>query len=246
MGNKDERQIIADFLRLRVDGIIFVYSGLSASESKESLAGVACVHVDPLQPQNLPTVETNRDTAIQLLLGHLFMHGHRRFALLGISETDNWRWPSLVAHSKAFGLDPGVALTPVSHDLSGICPIESGRLMAEAALRLPQRPTAFVAINDQVAIGAIQTLRDAGISVPGEISVTGYDNLELARQLRPTLTTIEQCSQVLMETAGKVLLEEIALPPARRGFYLKKVNAPRLIVGESTGPASSLPHRNKK
>ena len=80
-------------------------------------------------------------------------------------------------------------------------------------------------------------LREGGVSVPREISVTGFDNLDLGRKLHPTLTTIEQNSVQLMERAGALLLREIKLPPPERGKPTVELVAPELVIGESTGPA---------
>jgi DNA-binding LacI/PurR family transcriptional regulator len=88
-----------------------------------------------------------------------------------------------------------------------------------------------------MAIGVVHTLRAAGVSIPREISVTGFDNLDLGRKLHPTLTTIEQNSVQLMERAGALLLDQIKLPPAERGKPLIETVAPELVIGESTGPA---------
>jgi DNA-binding LacI/PurR family transcriptional regulator len=85
--------------------------------------------------------------------------------------------------------------------------------------------------------GAIQALREAGIDVPRQMSVTGFDNIEIARKLHPTITTIEQNSQHLMQRAGEMLLEQIAPRAEGRSAPVSEVTPPELIVGESTGPA---------
>jgi DNA-binding LacI/PurR family transcriptional regulator len=69
------------------------------------------------------------------------------------------------------------------------------------------------------------------------MSVTGFDNLDFARHLHPTLTTIDQNPLRLMERAGAILLEQIKLPPEKRGRAEAEFVAPELVVGESTGPA---------
>ena len=69
------------------------------------------------------------------------------------------------------------------------------------------------------------------------MSVTGFDNLSLARKLHPTVTTIDQNPARLMHRAGELLLEQIALPPAKRGRLVIETVAPELVIGESTGLA---------
>ena len=109
--------------------------------------------------------------------------------------------------------------------------------MTEEVLRWPDRPTALIARDDQVALGAIQALREAGVEVPREMSVTGFDNLDLARRLHPTLTTIDQGSEALMERAGEMLLAQMAPAKSRAGVPLTETVAPEMVLGESTGPA---------
>jgi DNA-binding LacI/PurR family transcriptional regulator len=102
---------------------------------------------------------------------------------------------------------------------------------------MKKRPTALVTANDQIAIGAIHTLRAAGVSIPRELSVTGFDNLDLGRKLHPTLTTIDQNSTQITERAGRLLIEQIKLPAEERGKPIAEMVAPELVIGESTGPA---------
>jgi DNA-binding LacI/PurR family transcriptional regulator len=69
------------------------------------------------------------------------------------------------------------------------------------------------------------------------MSVTGFDNLSFARKLHPTLTTVDQNPARLMQRAGELLLEQIALAPQKRGRPLTETISPDFITGESTGPA---------
>jgi LacI family transcriptional regulator len=109
--------------------------------------------------------------------------------------------------------------------------------MTEEVLSWTNRPTAIIARDDQMVLGVLQALRHARIEVPRQMSVTGFDNLSLARKLHPTLTTIEQNPARLMQRAGELLLEQIALPPQKRGSPITETIAPELVTGESTGPA---------
>jgi LacI family transcriptional regulator len=95
----------------------------------------------------------------------------------------------------------------------------------------------LIARDDLVALGAIQALRQAGVEVPRQMSVTGFDNLDLARWLHPTLTTIDQSPLRLMERAGEMLLADIARPAKSRGAGITEAIAPEFIQGESTAPA---------
>lgn len=235
---QQEIRAIEDFRRIRVDGIVLIHSELDAATCRRVLDGMACVQVDPHAPQSIATVSVDRRRAMRLLMEHLLRLGHRTFALLGISEGDPWRWAALVETVEAHGLDPARAFNVVEGTPSVESPIEAGELMAETVLRWPKRPTAMIALDDRMALGAIQALKKAQIDVPRQMSVTGFDNLDLARKLHPTLTSIEQNPLRLMERAGTMLLEQLELTAEQRGrAVVAETVAPELVIGESTGPA---------
>jgi DNA-binding LacI/PurR family transcriptional regulator len=233
-----ELRAIENFRRIHVDGVVLLYSELDAKSAVEALKGMPCVQVDPHHPQTIPSVSLDRHKAMRLLMDHLFRLEHKSFGLLGTGRSDVWRWPALVDIARARQLDAEKVYMQFDDHLEVESQIERGQLMAEAVLKMNRRPTALIAANDQMAIGVIHTLRAAGVSIPREISVTGFDNLDLGRKLHPTLTTIEQNSAQLMERAGSLLLGQIKLPAADRGKRLVELVAPELVIGESTGPAA--------
>lgn len=232
---QNELRVIADFVSIRVDGIVLVYSTLSTS-IRELLKGTACIFVDPHTPQELPSIAVDRRDAMRMLFEHLYRMDHREFVLFGFNQTNPWRWQALAEAAQDRGLDPHKVFRSVEMPVAP-SQIRAGRIMAEAVLKWPQRPRAVIAIDDRVALGAIQGFKDAGVEVPREISVTGFDNLDFARNLHPTITTIEQNPLRLMERAGEMLVAEMALPPEKRGDALHEKVPAELVVGESTGPA---------
>lgn len=233
---QQEIRAIEDFQRIHVDGIVLIHSELDAATSRKVLGNTACVHVDPHEPQPTTCVSVDRRRAMRLLMEHLLRLGHRSFALLGIGEDDPWRWSALVETVEAHGLEAARALNVVKSMPEVESPIEAGELMAEAVLKWPKRPTALIALDDRMALGAIQALKNANIEVPRQMSVTGFDNLDLARKLHPTLTSIEQNPLRLMERAGALLLEQLEVPAEERGKAAAETVAPELVIGESTGP----------
>jgi DNA-binding LacI/PurR family transcriptional regulator len=95
-------------------------------------------------------------------------------------------------------------------------------------------------MSDAIAIGAIRTLRNRGLSVPGDVSVVGFDDIEMAETTDPPLTTVHQPIRGKGEEAARLLLAVIAgtsQPPGHRRL------ATRLIVRASTGPASAQQRR---
>jgi LacI family transcriptional regulator len=91
-----------------------------------------------------------------------------------------------------------------------------GRRVAERILAGGRVPRALVCANDQTAIGVMAALQQAGLSVPGDVAVTGFDGIRLGRHLRPSLTTVVQPMAALGDTAVAMLEERIGgaeLPP---------------------------------
>lgn len=112
----------------------------------------------------------------------------------------------------------------------------TGQLAVREILAAPHEvtPDAIVCANDQMAIGAIQELRAAGIRVPADISVTGFDDFYLGALVSPALTTVRQPMRLLGERACSLLLERIAEPGRPR--TIERMPA-ELIVRESCGCA---------
>lgn len=179
--------------------------------------------------------------AAELSLRHLYQLGHRQIAFMrgrAASSDSADRWKSLMAVAKEIGLDvpqelvmqvEGVASSPelgfpITHDL----------------LRRSQDFTAIVAFNDLAAIGAIRALHEHGLSVPGDISVVGFDDFEYAAYNSPSLTTIRQPLRKMGNMAAHMLLERI-----RGGSESDKEVAivPELVIRESTAPP---PARRRK
>jgi LacI family transcriptional regulator, repressor for deo operon, udp, cdd, tsx, nupC, and nupG len=83
---------------------------------------------------------------------------------------------------------------PVSHDLIMYSDftIEGGFKCAKQLLELREKPSAIFAANDEMAVGVIQAVQEQGLQVPQDVSVVGFDNVQISRVVRPNLTTIDQ------------------------------------------------------
>jgi len=111
---------------------------------------------------------------------------------------------------------------------------EEGYIHAQQLLATGRRFTALFAFNDISAIGAMRAFKDAGLRVPDDISVVGFDDIQASSYLMPRLTTVKQPLRQMGELAAKQLLERIANGNGRapQTISLK----PELVVRESTGP----------
>lgn len=234
---ENEQRVLEDFRRIRVDGVVIFFSMLSSSKIRQATRSMALVSVDPWWPQEVPMVMLDRHTAMRQIIDHLLDLGHRSFALLGISPDNIWRWPPLAEGVMARGLNPDEVFSWYKYPSPFESPIKGGAEMAARALSLKPRPTAFICQDDLIALGAIQTVKDAGLSVPKDISVTGFNNQDVAQTLRPTLTTVDQHPSSTIARVGELLSMQLALPARDRGKAVEVKIKGSFIARESTGPA---------
>jgi LacI family transcriptional regulator len=182
----------------------------------------------------IPSVTNDEDTGIRLILEHLKGLGHRRVANiagpLSISTGKN-RYDSFEQHRRALGLDTSDDLVLFADQLNEA---EGERLAAEAIGKL-NGITAIVASNDRLAVGAIGALRQRGVACPGQISVTGFNDMPLVDRLEPALTTVRVQQYEVGRRAAELVLrfsegEGIDAVP------LHEVMPVELVVRASTGP----------
>jgi LacI family transcriptional regulator len=143
------------------------------------------------------------------LVAHLLGLGHRRIAFLpgrAASRSARMRHEGYRAALETAGVPYDPALV-----LPGFYSIASGMERVERLLGLPAaaRPTAICCGNDQIAIGALRALAAAGVRVPDDISVTGFDDIPEAAALAPPLTTIRQPLEAMGRRAARLLLDTI-------------------------------------
>ncbi len=115
----------------------------------------------------------------------------------------------------------------------------SGYQAAQTLLALPQRPTAIFASNDLEALGAMQAIREHGLSIPDDISLMGFDDIPQASMTHPTLTTVRQPLDTMGRVAARLLLEHIENPQKQPR---RVTMATKLIVRDSC--KSILIHQN--
>jgi DNA-binding LacI/PurR family transcriptional regulator len=111
--------------------------------------------------------------------------------------------------------------------------LEGGRRAVRRLLTSRFRPTAIMCVNDFMAIGVLRELRDQGLRVPGDVSVTGCDNISLSEYVHPTLTTIH----IPRDDIGRMVFESL-LPSGNSttGNGCELVVEPEFLVRESTAP----------
>jgi LacI family transcriptional regulator len=206
---------VLETMRGRVDGLIVMAPDAALASLHESL------------PSGLPLVLLNstadgRDAitidnygGAQAMMRHLAGLGHERIAFIkGPAQNADARERLRGFRDAMHGL--GVPATR-SLELAGDFTEESGHRAARKILKLEPRPTAIFAANDSMAVGALAALAEAGLEVPREMSVTGFDDIPIARYVAPPLTTIRVDIADLGRRAFGLLLGAIEQPAAAAG-----------------------------
>lgn len=116
--------------------------------------------------------------------------------------------------------------------------LEAGVRAGRAWVESDNRPTAVFCASDVMAIGFVGEVMRHGINVPGDVSVVGFDDLEIAAHILPSLTTVHQPRADIGRAAARLLLERMQLPPAARrdGPFPEIVMPTELVIRESTAP----------
>lgn len=175
-------------------------------------------------------VLVDNEAGIAEAVAHLAALGHRRVAHLagpqttttGVERADGFR-----AAVRAHGLDPDPALVvEVAAFDEG-----AGRRQARAVLALDRRPTAIVAANDLIAIGALRAAREAGLRVPRDLSLVGFNDIPDAELIEPPLTTVRVPQEEMGARAAALLVARLAGDEIREP---RIVLPARLVVRSST------------
>jgi DNA-binding LacI/PurR family transcriptional regulator len=171
-------------------------------------------------------------SGIEQIVKYLHKNGHKRIAFVAGRPGLKSNVARLQAYEKcmrAVGLEPG----PVLH---GDLRFEGGLSAGSAIAKLSPRPSAVIAVNDLTAVGVIKGLLKAGLRVPDDVSVTGFDKTRLAEYSNPTITTVDIHRDLLGKMAADALHElSCSTNPEGREYQIPA----ELILGESSGPAPS-------
>lgn len=198
-GDPDVEKDIVDSLSVQTDGLILVSSRLTAANLKALASRKSpVVLVNRIEfGVDLPVVAVDNFPAMLELCAHLVSLGHRRAVYLAgspLTWQNRERWRA-IAQASVIGLETSMVQADAT--------IESGYAACDEALE--SGATALICFNDRCAIGAMTRLQELGKSVPEDISVTGFDDTDLSRYVRPALTTCRSPKTALGEKAWSLL-----------------------------------------
>lgn len=228
-----------DLMRDRaVEGLILV-----AGELQEHPSMPAVVVSGHLPLEGVTNVVIDHDRAASLILGHLRELGHQRVAFFkgqpSSADTQD-RWRAILDAAARLGIEVRPELTVQLSGESSLATFEpadgyeEGYTFARTLLDRGEDFSALFAFDDVAAIGAIRAFLDAGLRVPEDVSVAGFDDIQSAAYHNPTLTTVRQPLREMGALAARILLERIAGEGVDYEAFVTV--EPQLMVRGSTGP----------
>jgi DNA-binding LacI/PurR family transcriptional regulator len=228
-----ERRMVQAFAEQRVDGIIVTSSRVGALYLPllaEMMVPIVLLN-DQYPGEFVHSVLIENVRGTRAAAEHLIELGHRRIAYVGDhsgyrSDTERLSGYNAALTTAGIAFDPGLAVAGDGRPEAAIEAVK--RLLA-----LDHPPTAICCYNDMTALGAMRAIHARGLSIPGDVSITGFDDLFFASYLQPPLTTVRQPMRRMGEMAMQNLLK---LMSGEESVALTRVES-KLIVRESTEKA---------
>ena len=192
-----------------------------------------------LPTDSISSVIVDNEAGARLALEHLFQLGHRKIAYIRgpkmlIDSAPRWRGIQKFAQASGLDIDTSLVLQlPESFDPNSS--FENGFRLTEELLQRKKKFSALMAFDDLTALGAIRALSKAGIKVPEQCSVTGFDDVAVSSLSAPSLTTVRQPLEAMGAMAVNIVMDNIAAGREKRDWNIthQKTN-PELVIREST------------
>jgi LacI family transcriptional regulator len=235
--HRHRKDLVAEYPRLLqargVEGILAIDTHLETTPHAPTVSVAGHVALP-----GLTNIILNHQRAAELALGHLYRLGHRQIAFMRgqeFSSDSASRWRATLQVARSLGISVQSELTiRLDRDLQSP---ELGYPGVQQLLMRRRDFTAVLCFNDITAIGCVRALHDAGLKVPGDVSVFGFDDIQSASYCVPSLTTIRQPLVQMGSLAANLLLKKMA---NHRQPEMVKVD-PELVIRESTGPVREPP-----
>jgi LacI family transcriptional regulator len=206
-----ERKCLQSVQEARVDGLIVVLFSLELDALQPLIErDISIVAISGPGMSDLPIdcVYVDNGIAARAAVDYLLAQGHRQIAMLaGVEENPPRLWRIQGYRAALAGHIPALPELLIEE---GPFNEVGGYQGARTLLARSPRPTAIFAANDLMAIGAIKAIREAGLRVPDDIAVVGFDNISAAELVTPQLTTIAQAQEQMGRTAAELLFTRIA------------------------------------
>lgn len=219
------------FLERSVDGLIAVDTPWSL------VMPVPVVTVSGhKQVKGVTNIVLDHKRAAEVALRHLYQLGHRQLAFIKGQEFSSdtaIRWANIQIAARQLKLPIVQALVA---QMEGDSPSpDVGYRAAKKLIAAQKKFTALFSFNDISAMGAIQALREAGLRVPDDVSVVGFDDIQSAAYQNPSLTTVRQPLREMGRIAAETVLHRVKRPDSE-SHRLERMVEPELIIRETTSP----------
>ena len=213
------------------DGIVQLRP--SSEKSQNNIPpDIPCVNACGCEYTTGPAIRIDNRAAAKTMVNYLISLGHKRIGVISGLKDNPHAIDRLEGYKEALA-EAGI---PFEKDLigEGDFTMWSGLNAAFQFCNMKVRPTAIFSMNDEMAIGAMQTLKNQGIRIPEDMSVTGFDDIAYSKYSDPSLTTISQPAEEMGKMAMDMLLKVIEGEPlSQRECVLPT----EFIIRKSTGPA---------
>jgi LacI family transcriptional regulator, repressor for deo operon, udp, cdd, tsx, nupC, and nupG len=219
----------------RVDGAILL-NGHLFGQSREGEGQPARIKIplvavcEAIPGADIPQIEIDNRAAAYGMTQHLASLGHRSIAYVSGPASN------ILERERFQGFKDGLETAGLPFDPALVLPgdytIEAGVRAGQDLVARPTRPTAVFCTSDEMAIGLMRTLFSAGLRVPEDISVAGFDDIEFAAVAEPPLTTIHQPRRELGQAAASALIELLQGRPSPKRIRLET----ELVIRDSVAP----------
>jgi LacI family repressor for deo operon, udp, cdd, tsx, nupC, and nupG len=219
----------------RVDGAILL-NGHLFGQSREGEGQPARIKIplvavcEAIPGADIPQIEIDNRAAACGMTQHLVSLGHRSIAYVSGPASN------ILERERFQGFKDGLETAGLPFDPALVLPgdytIEAGVRAGQDLVARPTRPTAVFCTSDEMAIGLMRTLFSAGLRVPEDISVAGFDDIEFAAVAEPPLTTIHQPRRELGQAAASALIELLQGRPSPKRIRLET----ELVIRDSVAP----------
>jgi len=245
------KHLMEEYPRMLVERAVDGFLLLNTPAEIDVPVPVVAISAHGSEP-NVTHIVVDHLKAAELALTHLHELGHRRIAFMrgprAIPDSE-FRWEGIQQAAEGLGLTLDAELVtrieaengggswseqPSAHPMSP----EIGYEPMKQLLARTRDFTAVFCFNDIAAIGAIRAISEAGLKIPGDVSVVGFDDILSAAYCTPSLTTVRQPLNEMGKTGARILLERIA-HPEKTELTAEIVMQPELVVRESTGAAKA-------
>jgi DNA-binding LacI/PurR family transcriptional regulator len=234
--SENEIEVYLKFIRSRkVDGFIII-----RTQRKDPRIDLLREHDFPFvafgrveENNDFPLIDEDSEFGMEQIVNHLIKLGHSRLAFIAEPTHLTKSFLRLRGFCKTLEMHG----LPIDHELviEGGFRQQSGRLMGERLLTMSNPPTAIVACNDLLALGAMSTARKLGLEIGRDISITGFDDIVLAENAHPPLTTIHQSAEKIGALINQMLVRVIN---GENHVENQLILKPKLVVRQSTGPVN--------